>query len=877
MNHQKVLVVCLVIFTAVVPMDMSAQFLPPGALNPAAASDTGADFFIDHFIDAEGVTHAVWASQHDYDGSSGSDPDIWYAFNAGSGWSSPRLVNSSYGHLDSPSFDDREPRIAGTPDGVLYCVWSTNLNGYGWGADYDILISVQTTPGGFWSAPLPINDATTDTADDRYPAIAVPASGEPVVLWEGEDTDLPFDREILWSYQSDLGWTSPEIMNQGQFSDWDDHGPISLGATRDRETLIAAWAADNSFESDIFLSEYHLSDFLPPVWSPPLDMDQIPQPWPAGYATAPAIALHQGETLSIHVAYSGIRDGSADTDIWYRVLIGDLDDEELRGFWKVNSDADFDDLEDLNPDICVEPSGSIHVVWQRVDPGQDDDVYYAASSRPIASYPIFSPAITIGGQGAADDPGEHDLTPDLECFGEGLLSAAWNSLDDLGGPLGGDWDILHSLGLGRLFTPPESPHPSWALDDGPGDDDLDPVLASRSDGSVLFVWPSLFATGNTGPDQDLVWSALDPTGTWVANGYPMVGATTDSGLDLDPVLATAPSGLVYSVFATDTDLGGTLGTDIDLVYAVHGGIGWSGPFPVGSWGSQDDPAGSTHDLGPAAVVTHDGTLIVAWAAPGVGIVTLRKTASGWQPPEIVGPTSAYSDADLASAVTLALDTMGLPMVAFKALDPVTLEGRLYWSRREANSWLPVVEIGPAIPDHPPVLVMAGEEPMIIWASEADIGGAGPDVDLLTARLGFQGWSSPESLFLAHLFDVDTDYDPVGVVAGRSLHLAWVSDANVGGTAGQDLDILYAEIDLEQFPPYLPVVVLANPSGHADSTTPQSGPAIAMGRGRVVVAWSRGSESDWDVFTSQLATPETPLFGDGFETGDTSRWTAGFND
>lgn len=852
----------------------SAQLLPPGALNPAAGSDSGADFFIEHIVDDDGVIHAVWASQHDYSGRSGSDPDIWHASNDGGGWSQPAQVNGYYNTADEGSRDDREPAIAAAPDGTLYCVWSSDFDGFRYGPDYDVFVSVREPGVPFWSDPLSVNDATTDSTDDRHPAVAVTATGRPVVLWEGTNPQYPYDQEVFWSYFSPLGWTSPESINRSDTGDWDDVGPISLAASDDGQVLIAAWSANDLFQSDIMLAEFFTSLFQ--NFGAPVNLDRIPQPWSEGWASSPAIAVHgTSDDYSVHVAFASRPESGGDTDIFYRLLVGSIEDQEPRPFWSVNRDADLDVEDDRAPDICVEPADSVHVVWQRASAG-DDDVYYSASSRPIGAVPAFSPAVTPGGQGAADDPGEHDLAPDLECYGDGLLSVAWNSLDDLGGPLGADWDILHSLGLGRLFTPPDNGHPYWSFDDDPGDDDVHPALVARPDGSVVMAWTTSFPIPNTGTDREVVWSELDPSGVWTSNaGHPMPGATFDAAVDDDPALVVAPSGHVYCVYVSGADLDGTMGSDLDVVYSDYDGKLWRGPYPVGRWGSDDNALATADDRAPAALVTADGALMVAWAAPGAGVVTLRQSGSGWQEPEPIGPASAYDGADAFAAVTLALDDEGREMVAFTAYDGLTGLARVFWSRREAGGWLPVENVGPALGDGPPVLATVEEQPILVWASNADVLGAGTDADLLTARRSTT-WSAPVPLLLAHLFDADTDFAPTGAVRGNVLYLAWMSDVDLGGTAGSDEDVVYAEVPLDAPPPVLLLPLLADPSGHADGADPHDDPALAVARERVVVAWSKldspGADADWDVSTSQLRRKQG-LFSDDFESGDTARWSS----
>ena len=54
----------------------SAQFLPPGIVNPFADIDPGQDMHSSHVIEKNGTTHVVWASSNPYPGIDDSDADI---------------------------------------------------------------------------------------------------------------------------------------------------------------------------------------------------------------------------------------------------------------------------------------------------------------------------------------------------------------------------------------------------------------------------------------------------------------------------------------------------------------------------------------------------------------------------------------------------------------------------------------------------------------------------------------------------------------------------------------------------------------------------------------------------------------------------------
>lgn len=131
--------VCLVL--AGWPYDATAQFLPPGVLNPAAAADRSdtQEFDVDQVIAPDGTLHAVFTSAYDYSGVADSDLDVWYVRNGGSGWTAPILVNRHYGGGDTAW--DRHPKLALAENGTLYCAWETEHPGDGLGPDADVLFA----------------------------------------------------------------------------------------------------------------------------------------------------------------------------------------------------------------------------------------------------------------------------------------------------------------------------------------------------------------------------------------------------------------------------------------------------------------------------------------------------------------------------------------------------------------------------------------------------------------------------------------------------------------------------------------------------------------------------------------------------------------
>lgn len=279
-------------------------------------------------------------------------------------------------------------------------------------------------------------------------------------------------------------------------------------------------------------------------------------------------------------------------------------------------------------------------------------------------------------------------------------------------------------------------------------------------------------------------------------------ADTDSGADTSVRLAADDSGALVAVWSSDDSLGGTIGTDGDILYARSAdGIEWSAPAPLNT------TAGSDTDLDQAPdVVSAGGTVIAAWHTYGfAGIdpeVWFRRSTDGgitWSPqafldvdatadsfddifPRLVGDGAGnwvavwYTDAD-----------GDYDIVAARSTD-------------DGFSWsTPVLvnDFGTAdgTTDIGPVIATDGEGVWIAaWHSRYD-GGTGSDQDIWFARSldGGMTWSTATPLNDYALTDaMDEGYAPAALTSasGGVWIAAWQSFENIGGAIGTDADILY---------------------------------------------------------------------------------------
>ncbi|MEE8170854.1 MAG: sialidase family protein, partial [Phycisphaerae bacterium] len=138
----------------------------------------------------------------------------------------------------------------------------------------------------------------------------------------------------------------------------------------------------------------------------------------------------------------------------------------------------------------------------------------------------------------------------------------------LGGTIGTDRDILtaRSTDNGASWTAPAVLNNNAAADSG---GDHTPQIATDGSGNWVAVWQSEEILGGTiGTDRDILTArSTDNGASWTAPAALNSNAGVDSGNDFDPQLATDGWGIWVAVWRTNDDLGGTIGTDRDILTA----------------------------------------------------------------------------------------------------------------------------------------------------------------------------------------------------------------------------------------------------------------------------------------------------------------------
>jgi hypothetical protein len=317
----------------------------------------------------------------------------------------------------------------------------------------------------------------------------------------------------------------------------------------------------------------------------------------------------------------------------------------------------------------------------------------------------------------------------------------------------GRWCLIAMMAASRLVLAQAVPTDpallnSDATTDGSSGDNH-PQVVSDGAGTWMAIWT---ADGVTGTDTDIfVSTSTDNGATWSDLNLVNTHGTTDSTFDSFPRVTTDGGGNWVAVWQSGFNLGGTAGTDVDILVSTStdNGVTWSAPALFNSNGTADT---TEDDLN--AQVTTDG-------------------AGNW-----VG--TWYSEFDLGSTAGTDFDIF----VSSSTDNGVT------WSAATLLNSNGTTDSGDDRDQQ--VATDAAGNWVAVWYSIEDLGStAGTDADIFVSTSTDNGgtWSSPALLNSNGTSDSGSDVDPqIATDAAGNWVAIWGSVEDLGGTAGTDADI-----------------------------------------------------------------------------------------
>jgi len=312
-------------------------------------------------IDRSGLVHVVWV-----DGTTDDffyNGYIYYAWRGIDGiWSSPQDIPDS-----SKTWEP--PQMVVDQSGIVYIVWSGDpANSY----DDDIYYA-QLGSDGAWLGPINVsNTPRTSTS----PQLAMDGSGVIHVVWADASFRFPYLDVCYAQRDSNGNWSGSQLLSSASGN---SQYP-SLGVDRN-STVHVVWLFDNI----PCYSQRGNSG----VWSSPL---QVPNAEP-GFA--PRLAVEQDGT--VHIVWSTGMYSAGDAFYAERNNVGT---------WSYPQNLSTDPEYTLSPQLLVDKSGNVHVVWQ-----SDQDIKYTRRRNdggwssneniPGASYCPGSVQLAVDGNGFA--------------------------------------------------------------------------------------------------------------------------------------------------------------------------------------------------------------------------------------------------------------------------------------------------------------------------------------------------------------------------------------------------------------------------------------------------------------------------------------------
>jgi len=239
------------------------------------------------------------------------------------------------------------PAIAVQSANKLHVVWEDNTTG-----NFELYYKKSTDAGATWTAAKKLTSAPGSSA---RPAIAVDTSGRIHLVWESDKSghfDIYYkkstDGGATWTADKRLSWTTAVSMCPALWAD-------SLA------NLHAVWYDDTPGNAEIY---YTQSKDKGATWAAAKRLT-----WTTGLSVTPVIAADSSGRL--HVVWRD--DSSGNAEIYYKK-------SSNRGTtWETNKRLTWTSGISEVPAIGVDSSGYLHVVWVDNTPG-NTEIYYKKST-----------------------------------------------------------------------------------------------------------------------------------------------------------------------------------------------------------------------------------------------------------------------------------------------------------------------------------------------------------------------------------------------------------------------------------------------------------------------------------------------------------------
>ena len=376
--------------------------------------------------------------------------------------------------------------------------------------DKNVSVLVRTpTPGGGDSSSVDFTihdnftffvpkNVSNNSGDSYDPAIAVDSSGNINVVWED---DAAGNDEVYFSRSQDGGSTWSAVINLSSTSDDSDDSCIAIDSSGN---ISVAWE-EGGFPDEIF---FRCSQDNGASWSAAVNISNT-----SGDSGDPAIAVDSSG--NINVVWEDDDPGNDDTYF--------ARSEDNGSTWSQVKNVSNSGDNSRDPDIAVDNSGNINVVWRQSTPA-DNEVYYSRSTDNGATW--------VQGKNVSNNAAD-SWDPAIAVDSSGNINVVWDELTP------GNWDIY----LSRSSNNGAGWSAAVNISNNSGDSEY-PAIAVDSAGNLNVVWHD-----DTSGHEDIYFSrSIDDGSTWTA----FLNISNTAGDSYNPSIGVDSTGNINIVWEDDT-------------------------------------------------------------------------------------------------------------------------------------------------------------------------------------------------------------------------------------------------------------------------------------------------------------------------------------
>ncbi len=364
----------------------------------------------------------------------------------------PPFSNNSQVNNDAGDNSQSDPSIAVNSTGTVYVTWFDNRNG-----DWDIFFANSTDSGVTWSNPnIRVNTEPGNT-DQTYPSLAVGPDDGIYVVWQ-DDRNGSYDIYFSKSINGGTNWTEPNVkINTGNDTGWQSAPSIAVDSGG---TIYVVWEDNRNGDWNIYFAK---SIDGGDTWSDPNIRVNSAN---SSIQRNSKIAVDSAGT--IYVTWEDDRNG--DDDIYFAKST-DGGSTWTEPNIKINDDTGTSSQ--LNPDIAVNSSNGVYIVWQDYR-NVGGDIYFAGSIDGGETW--LSPNVKIN----SDTELDSQYDPVVDVGPTGTIYVAWQDYREGFG----DIFFAYSMDVGLNWL-----HPNERINDDSGDNSqYDPAMVSSPANEIYVTW-----------------------------------------------------------------------------------------------------------------------------------------------------------------------------------------------------------------------------------------------------------------------------------------------------------------------------------------------------------------------------------------------------